>query len=302
PRQSADCFQTTERDGPEPRVPDEFRSTIDDGTLLYKPGARQHDLRIRELEAYEGRLPLVPGYEVLAELGRGGMGVVYRARQVLLNRPCALKMILTERSHDPEAVARFLYEAQADARLRHPNIVEIYSIGHFRGRPYLELEYVDGGSLALKLEGTPQPVAHAVEMVQTLARAIEVAHRAEIVHRDLKPGNILLTRDGTPKITDFGLAKVLSTDSEITQTDSILGSPSYMAPEQPGGRSRQVGPFPDVYSLGVILYEMLPGRPPFKAESIEETLELVRSADPVPPSRLRPRLPADLETICLTCL
>jgi serine/threonine-protein kinase len=304
PPQSADPFQTTERDGSPPRVPGGSPSTHEDGTLVYNsPGDPQHDdLRNLESEAWEDRLPRVPGYEVLAEVGRGGMGVVYRARQVLLNRPCALKMILTERSDDPHAVARFLYEAQADARLRHPNIVEIYSIGEYRGRPYLELEYVDGESLARKLEGTPQPVAYAVEMVQTLARAIETAHRAEIVHRDLKPGNILLSKDGTPKITDFGLAKVLSADSEITRTHSIMGSPSYMAPEQAGGRSRQVGPFTDVYSLGAILYEMVTGRPPFKAESVEETLELVRTADPVPPSRLRPRLPADLETICLTCL
>jgi serine/threonine-protein kinase len=308
PPRAADSDQSTERDGSPPRAPDEFPSTVGDGTLedgtvVYRPGDPEHDdWRDQEPEAWEGALPCVPGYEVLAEVGRGGMGVVYRARQVLLNRPCALKMILAERSHDREAVARFLSEAQADARLRHPNIVEIYGIGHFSGRPYLELEYVDGESLALKLEGAPQPVTYATEMVQTLARAIEAAHRAEIVHRDLKPGNVLLTRDGTPKITDFGLAKLLSTDSEITRTHSIMGSPSYMAPEQAGGRSRQVGPFTDVYSLGAILYEMLTGRPPFKAESIEETLELVRTADPVPPSRLRPRLPADLETICLTCL
>src|SRR5262245_24777504 len=237
PPQLGDPFQTTERDASPPRLPDGLPAAQEDGTLIYEPGAVQHDDWLNpESGVWEGPLPSVPGYEVLAELGRGGMGVVYRARQVLLDRPCALKMILTERSHDPHAVARFLYEAQADARLRHPNIVEIYGIGESRGRPFLELEYVEGGSLALKIEGTPQPVASAAEMVQTLAGAIEAAHRAEIIHRDLKPGNILLTRDGTPKITDFGLAKVLSTDSEITRTNSIIGSPSYMAPEQAGGR------------------------------------------------------------------
>jgi serine/threonine-protein kinase len=299
-----DPFQTTERDErSSPRVPDGLPSTFADGTLLYESGESQLDdsCDAKSLE-WAGRLPRVAGYDILGELGRGGMGVVYKARRVLLNRPCALKMILLERSHDPDAIARFLAEARTVARLRHPHIVEIYSIGHCHGRPYLELEIVDGGSLAVKLEGTPQPVGYAAELVETLARAIEAAHRAGVIHRDLKPGNVLLTRDGTPKITDFGLAKVICADSEMTRTHSIMGSPCYMAPEQAGGKSRQVGPPTDVYSLGAILYELLTGRPPFKAESLEETLDLVRTADPVPPSRLRPSLPADLETICLTCL
>ncbi|MFO0910862.1 MAG: protein kinase [Isosphaeraceae bacterium] len=246
--------------------------------------------------------PVVPGFEVLRELGRGGMGVVYEARQVRLNRPCALKMILAGPLAGPRARVRFLAEAEAVARLRHPNVVQIYSLGDHDGHPYLELEYVAGGSLADRAAGTPQVPGEAGALIETVARAIHEAHVAGVVHRDLKPANILIAPDGTPKIADFGLAKATGVDPGLTGTDEILGSPSYMAPEQADGRHGMVGPAADVYSLGAILYELLAGRPPFKGATVLETLEQVRSLDPLPPGRLIPRLDRDLETICLTCL
>jgi WD40 repeat protein len=247
-------------------------------------------------------LPAVPGYELLGELGRGGMGVVYRARQVRLNRPCALKMILAGDLAGPMAHARFLAEAEAAARLRHPNIVQVYHFGELAGRPFLEMEYLEGGSLADRLDGTPRPPREAARMIEALARAVDAAHRQQVVHRDLKPANVLLTADGIPKITDFGLAKAAGGDSGLTGTGEVLGTPSYMAPEQAGGRAREAGPAADVYALGAVLYELLTGRPPFKAATVLETLEQVRGAEPVPPSRLQPKLPRDLETICLKCL
>jgi serine/threonine protein kinase len=250
----------------------------------------------------EPPLPAVDGYEIVGELGRGGMGVVYRARHVLLNRPCVLKMILAGDFADARAVARFRVEAEAEARLQHPNIVQIYHIGEVAGRPFFELEYIEGGSLDRRLDGTPWTPRRAAGLVEALARGIAEAHRHEIVHRDLKPGNVLLAADGTPKITDFGLAKSLAGDSGLTQTGAILGSPDYMAPEQAEGRTKEVGPLADVYALGAILYELLTGRPPFRAATMLETLELVRTVEPVPPSRLVPGLPRDVETIALKCL
>jgi WD40 repeat protein len=250
----------------------------------------------------EPPLPAVDGYEILGELGRGGMGVVYRARHVLLNRPCVLKMILAGDFADARAVARFRVEAEAEARLHHPNIVQIYHVGEVAGRPFFELEYVEGGSLDRQLDGTPWTPRRAAELVEALARGIAEAHRHGIVHRDLKPGNVLLAADGTPKITDFGLAKSLAGDSNLTQTGAILGSPDYMAPEQAEGKTREVGPLADVYALGAMLYELLTGRPPFRAATMLETLELVRTAEPVPLSRLVPGLPRDVETIALKCL
>jgi WD40 repeat protein len=244
----------------------------------------------------------VPGYEVLGELGRGGMGVVYRARETRLNRPCALKMILAGAHADPQAALRFRAEAEAVARLRHPNVVQIHHIGEADGLSFFELEYVDGGSLDKQLDGTPWLPRRAAELVEALARGIAEAHRLGIVHRDLKPGNVLLMADGTPKIGDFGLAKSLATDSGLTRSDSILGTPSYMAPEQAEGKSRQVGPQADIYALGAILYELLTGRPPFRGATVLATLEQVKTTEPVPPSRLVPRLPRDIETIALKCL
>jgi tetratricopeptide (TPR) repeat protein/tRNA A-37 threonylcarbamoyl transferase component Bud32 len=247
-------------------------------------------------------LPAVPGYEVLGELGRGGMGVVYKVRQPRLNRVAALKMILAGDHAGPEDAARFLGEAEAVARLHHPNIVQVFACGDHDGHPYFEMEYVPGGSLADRLDGTPWPPREAARLVETLARALDEVHRLGVVHRDLKPANVLLAADGTPKVADFGLAKWLDGESGLTRTDHVLGSPSYMAPEQAEGKAGAVGPAADVYSLGAVLYELLTGRPPFKAATALETLEQVKSAEPVAPRRLQPKLPRDLETVCLKCL
>ena len=247
-------------------------------------------------------VPAIEGYEVLGELGRGGMGVVYRARQIQLNRPCVLKMILAGVHADAEATLRFLAEAEAVARLQHPNIVQIRNIGEAEGLPYFELEYVEGGSLDRRLDGTPWPAPRAAALVEALARGVAEAHRVGIIHRDLKPGNVLLAADGTPKVTDFGLAKALGSDVGLTRTDSILGSPRYMSPEQATGKSKLVGPLADVYSLGAILYELLTGRPPFVGTTVLEILDQVETIEPVPPSRLVPGLSRDVETIALKCL
>jgi serine/threonine protein kinase len=248
------------------------------------------------------RLPNVIGYEILGVLGRGGMGVVYQARQLKLKRPVALKMILAGDAASGQERERFRIEAEAVARLQHPHIVQIYEVGEQDGRPFFSLEYVDGGSLAGKLQGSPQPPLAAAKLVESLARAIHAAHQHGVVHRDLKPANVLLTATGVPKITDFGLAKQLDSDTDHTRTGAILGTPSYMAPEQAAGKMRDVGPAADVYALGAILYEMLTGRPPFRGETPIETIHQVRSDEPVPPTRLQPRLPRDVEVICLKCL
>ena len=224
------------------------------------------------------------------------------ARQVNLNRICALKMILAGAHAGPEAAARFLSEAETVARLEHPAIVQIHHLGDHDGRPYLELEYVDGGSLDDRSDGTPLPAGEAAELVEALARAIHYSHGLGVVHRDLKPSNILLTQDGRAKIADFGLAKMLDTDSRITGSGLILGTPSYMAPEQASGETRGAGPSADIYALGAILYALLTGRPPFRAATIPETLRQVREEAPVSPCRLQPSLPRDVETITLKCL
>ncbi len=242
------------------------------------------------------------GYEILGELGRGGMGVVYKARHIGLNRLVAVKMLLGAAQADLEGVVRFLNEAEAVARLRHANIVQVHDVNRQQQQPYFTMEFVDGGSLAEKLAGTPQPASQVAALVELLARAVHAAHDSGIIHRDLKPANVLLTADGTPKITDFGLAKRLHGSAGLTQSGVVMGTPSYMAPEQAHGKTREVGPAADVYGLGAILYEMLTGRPPFRAESSVETLLLVVGAEPVPPAHLNPKVPRNLETICLKCL
>ncbi len=245
-------------------------------------------------------LPVMPGYETLGELGRGGMGVVYKARQLKLNRLVALKVILAGAHAGPEATARFLQEAETIARLKHANIVQIYDYGSHDSNAFFSLEYLEGGSLADRLRGEPQPAKESARLVETLARTIQFAHDQGIVHRDLKPANILIAADGTPKVTDFGLAKQL--DSAMTASGAILGTPSYMAPEQAKGKIREIGPAADVYALGAILYEMLTGRPPFKGVSAWDTVQLVIGSEPVPPRQLNAHVPRDLETICLSCL
>lgn len=243
----------------------------------------------------------IANYEILGELGRGGMGVVYKAKQKGLNRLVALKMILHADHASEDERQRFHREAQAIALLDHPNIVQIYDIGEHDGKPFFSLELVQGGSLEGRLEGTPLTPTKAAQLVETLAKAMSVAHGNDIIHRDLKPANVLLTEDGTPKITDFGLAKNLEEASK-TQSGAIMGTPSYMAPEQAEGQSQQAGPLIDVYALGAILYECLTGRPPFKAPTTMETLLQVLSELPVSPSQLQAGIPQDIETICLKCL
>ncbi len=246
--------------------------------------------------------PTIPGYELVSKLGEGGMGVVFLARQTGLNRLVAVKMIRGGSQARPEHFSRFRIEAEAVAQLRHPNIVQIHDIGEVDGLPYFSLELLEGGSLDDRLAGTPQPSRQAAELVATLARAIGLAHAAGIIHRDLKPSNVLYSADGVPKITDFGLAKRMESDSRQTESGAIMGSPSYMAPEQARGLAKDVGPAADIYALGAILYEMLTGRPPFKGETPIETVRQVIDDEVVPPSRLVPKVARDLETICLKCL
>jgi len=291
------------------------------------PPAAASRATVRHGPAAVKRTQSIPGYEILGTLGRGGMGVVYKARQVKLNRLVALKMILSANHAGPEDLARFRLEAEAVARLQHPNIVQVFEVGEHDGRPYCALELVDGGSMQDLLKKEPPTTRIAAEMVEILARAVDHAHRHGIVHRDLKPGNILLGArkpveeptaisskktavqppEGSSaplvlKITDFGLAKRIDTDIHQTGTGSVLGTPAYMAPEQAAGRTREIGPAADIYALGAILYDLLTGKPPLRGESVVDTLQLVQTVEPVPPRRLQPKVPADLETICLKCL
>jgi serine/threonine-protein kinase len=247
-------------------------------------------------------LPRVPGYEVLAVLGHGGMGVVYQARQLGFNRLVALKMIRAGAAAEPGDRARFRIEAEAVARLRHPNIVQVFDIGEVAGCPYFSMEHLDGGSLARQAEAEPLPPRRAAEVVEALGRAMQHAHEADVVHRDLKPSNVLLDSDGTPKVADFGLARLLDADITRTASEVILGTACYMSPEQASGAGCVVGPAVDIYGLGAILYDLLTGRPPIERGSWATMLERVRTQEPIEPRRLRPEIDRDLESVCLKCL
>ncbi len=249
-----------------------------------------------------GRTEEVAGFEILSELGHGGMGIVYKARHLRLKRLVALKVIRYDRHRNPEDLARFQIEAEVVARLNHPNIVRIYEIGTASDVPFVALELLEGGTLKERLAGTPQPLRETAALLATLARAVHAAHVAGVLHRDIKPSNVLFDRDGTPKIADFGLAKRMDVEDGETITGQMIGTPSYMAPEQAQGWAREIGQAADIYSLGAILYEMLTGRPPIKGETQAETIKLVLEEDPVSPSHLRPNVSFDLETICLKCI
>jgi WD40 repeat protein/tRNA A-37 threonylcarbamoyl transferase component Bud32 len=286
-------------------------------TLIQEPGDRRtHDGRVADaMLVHTGgmdapaivdvaRMPLsrLGEYELLSEIGRGGMGVVFKARHVRLHRVVALKMILGGLLARPEDLQRFETEAAAAAQLQHPNIVALYEVGAESGQPYFSMEHVSGSSLAQRVALGVLPGRLAASYLERLAQAVHYAHSRGVIHRDLKPANVLLDDDDQPKITDFGLAKVLQGDSGQTRTGAVIGTPSYMAPEQAGGQTKAVSPAVDVYALGAILYELLTGSPPFRGETALATLTLVADKDPVPPRLLNPRVDRDLETICLKCL
>ncbi len=241
-------------------------------------------------------------YELLGEIGRGGMGVVFKARQRGLERLVAIKMILSSHLASAEHIRRFLDEARAAAQLRHPNIVHIHEVGQCRGQHYFTMDYIEGKSLAHRVVQGPLEAHGAAAIMEKVARAVDHLHQHGIVHRDLKPLNILLDADEEPYVTDFGLAKFFAADSSSTATGVIAGTPSYMAPEQASGHNADIGPAADVYSLGAILYELLTGRPPHREDNAMDTLLQVLGSEPMPPRKRNPRIPKELEWVCLKCL
>jgi serine/threonine-protein kinase len=288
------------QDGPAVFDPSATTSLGGGSSPSHEPGAGVADFDA--IAAAQGAAP--PGFEVLGILGRGGMGVVYSARQRALKRRVALKMVTAGVHASPEQLVRFQVEAEAVASLQHVNIVQIYEVGEHNGIPFFSLEYVDGGSLGEQIIAHPLSPRKGANLVEKLAGAMSYAHQRGIVHRDLKPGNVLMTSDGIPKITDFGLAKRIDGEASSSRTEagSILGTPSYMAPEQAKGDVTEVGPLADVYALGAVLYHVLTGRPPFIGATLLETLELVRAQEALSVRQLQPQVPRDLDTICLKCL
>jgi len=263
-----------------------------------KPKSRLETSANTELE----RVHYFGDYELLEEIARGGMGVVYKARQARLKRIVAVKMILGGRLASEQDVKRFLIEAEAAANLDHPGIVPVYEFGEHSGAHYFSMAFVDGPSLAEKAGDNPMPPTDAADLLAKLADAVAYAHGRGVVHRDLKPANVLIDQDGQPRITDFGLAKRTNADDELTQDGTIMGSVYYMPPEQAAGKTALIGPAADIYALGAILYKLLTGHPPFQAPTTMEILKQVADQEPIPPRRVNPRIPRDLETICLKCL
>ena len=270
--------------------------------LFPSPGPEQRAAAPGSTPAPSGELPQIPGYLVESVLGRGGIGIVYRARHVRLGRHVALKMLLAGEFASRDQLDRFRREAEVVAGLRHPGIVQVFDVGDHEGRPWFTMELIEGGSLAQDLDGKPQPGRRAAGVVASLAQAMQAAHDRGVVHRDIKPANVLLDAGGVARLSDFGLARRLEGGSKLTLAGSPMGTPSYMAPEQALGKEDLIGPATDVYALGALLYEMLTGRPPFQGETAAETERQVVTQEPVRPSRLNSKVPRDLETICLKCL
>lgn len=258
--------------------------------------------RVPTCDSSVAPLPHIPGFEFIRELGRGGMGVVYQARDLKLQRHVAIKMLHSEGMYRAEHEQRMLGEARAVAQLRHPNVVQLLDARRAGDKPYLVLEYIDGGSLSNRMQGASLAPCESAELVMQISRAVHEAHKRNIVHRDLKPANVLISSDGTPRVSDFGLARRLDDDIRQTTPGLLVGTPAYMAPEQAQTQVTETHPAVDIYSLGAILYELLTGRPPFQAASILETLELLKNEEPQKPRSLNSKIPADLETICLKCL
>lgn len=267
------------------------------------------DAHIRSADAvadneasFEVSLPAIPGYEVQGVIGFGGMGVVYKARHLILNRTVAIKMPIAGSFATVVERQRHVREAQAAAALDHPNIIKVHDVGEFEGRPYFTMEFIDGPDLSHSVANNPRSTTECARLVAMLADAVHCGHRTGITHRDLKPANILLTSDGIPKIADFGLARHHATGNTLTLPGMHFGTPSYMPPEQIRGRESDNPASIDIYSLGAILYELLTGQPPFRGDTAMETLREVLHDEPTPPTRIKPAIPRDLETICLTCI
>jgi serine/threonine-protein kinase len=247
------------------------------------------------------RHTLLPGYELLGQAGIGGMGIVFRARQQASGRVVAVKMLRDDDQSIPDAPLRFQREIRCLANLDHPNVLKVYESGARDGVAYLIMEYLEGGSLVKRLNGSPMPPRDAARLLATLAAAVHYLHGRGLVHRNLKPHNVLFAADGTPKLIDFGLAR-LGKDDAPAGEGVVVGTPSYMAPEQAAGRSAAIGPATDVYGLGAVLYECLTGKPPFAGASVMETLKRVGSWEPVPPHSLNKQADREIEGVCLRCL
>ncbi len=301
----ADAPTIAPADAATARIPGVAPRPVPDEATLPPRDEATVDLGLADREQPEDgptRVRYFGDYEIIHEVARGGMGVVFRARQVSLNRTVALKMILAGQLANDTEVKRFYTEAEAAANLDHPGIVPIFEVGQHEGQHYFSMGFVEGQSLSQRLAEGPLPAREAAELIRRVSEAIEYAHQRGVIHRDLKPANILLDPDGNPRVTDFGLAKKIQGDSGLTGSGQIMGTPSYMPPEQASGQRGEVGPAADVYALGATLYALVTGRPPFQAATPMDTVIQVISDEPVPPRRLNASIPRDLETICLKCL